>query len=888
MKPKSPEPSTDRPTFLENVSPAGGGPGRPEAEGGTLVETIARSAPSSPGNPIRMESTIGPYQLIQPLGEGGMGSVFRARQSQPIQRDVALKVIKPGMDSREIIARFESERQAVAMMDHPNIARVYDAGTTERGLPYFVMELVEGVPITHYCDSRRLTFRERIELFLPVCQAIQHAHQKGIIHRDIKPSNILVKELENQSIPKVIDFGLAKALGNQPGSAGMTTAGTVVGTLDYMSPEQADLGRQDVDTRTDVYSLGAVLYELLTGETPLRHEAQGKNGYVEILQRIREEEPPPPSARLLRCAEPHKAADQRRCQTLKLPRELSRELDWITLKALEKDPARRYETVNGFARDLQRYRDGEPVEAAPPSRAYRMGKFVRKYRLWIATAAAFTAVLIAGIVVSAWMAVRAARAENEARAVSDFLRNDLLAQASPDAQAQSSSKPDPNLKVRTALDRAASKMEGRFPAQPSVEAAIQHTIGSTYLDLGLYPEAEQHLDRALRLRRQVLGENHSDTLVSMDRLAKAYDDQAKYGQGEPLRTRTLEIRRRMLGSLHPDTLKSMNSLASHFIHEGNFARAESLLTEAREGQRRVLSPRHLDTLNTMNNLAVVYFSQGKYAPAERQFAEVLEYSRQVQGKEHPDTLMSLNNLAGVCHIQSKYAQAETLYKEALELHLRVLGPDHPDTLMLMANRAELYRDRGDYDLAEPSFGKALDALQRVLGPEHPNTLQVTLALAEMYRVQGKYVQAESLFGRILETRRRTRGADHPRTADALVYWARVQLQQQNYPQAEKALSHALQIYEKNRRDDWMAYSGRSLLGACLAGQKKYSEAEPLLIRGHEGLVQRKDAIPTWDQAAIGDAEKWIGNLYRDWGRPEKAAEWIQKNTVVQEEKPHGN
>jgi serine/threonine protein kinase len=353
-------------------------------------------------------ASIGPYNLFRQLGEGGMGVVYHARQSEPIRRDVALKIIKPGMDTRQVISRFETERQALAVMDHPNVARVLDAGATGTGLPYFVMELVDGVPITHYCDSHKLSIRERIAVFIPVCQAIQHAHQKGIIHRDLKPSNILVAEHEGKAVPKVIDFGLAKALGPQMNDLTlMTNVGTVMGTLEYMSPEQAEPGRQDIDTRSDVYSLGAVLYELLIGTTPLERE-MARVGYIEALQRIREHETPPPSTRFRRSGSMEIAA-RRRNDPSQLPKLLRRDLDWIVMKALEKDRTRRYETVNGLASDLERYLAGDPVEAAPPSANYRMGKFARKHRTALATAAAFSALLVAGIAVSTIEARRAER-----------------------------------------------------------------------------------------------------------------------------------------------------------------------------------------------------------------------------------------------------------------------------------------------------------------------------------------------------------------------------------------------------------------------------------------------------------------------------------------------
>jgi serine/threonine protein kinase len=373
------------------------------ADGQESAEEQARTTDSavfSTGNTV-----IGPYRLVRQLGEGGMGVVYHAHQLQPFRRDVALKIIKPGMDSKQVIARFEGERQALAMMGHVNIARVFDAGTTTSGLPYFAMELVDGIPITRYCDSKRLTVRERIDIFIPVCHAIQHAHQKGIIHRDIKPSNILVTEQDGKPVAKVIDFGLAKALGHGLSDATMTNLGTVVGTLQYMSPEQAELSRQDVDTRSDIYSLGVVLYELMTGTTPLDREQLTKAAYLEVLRAIREEEPATPSDRMRRSAASAETAAQRRTDPAHLPKLLHGELDWITMKALEKDRTRRFETVNGLARDLQRYLDGQPVESAPPSVAYRVGKFVRRHRVWLA--AATTAV--AAICIGAGVAISQAR-----------------------------------------------------------------------------------------------------------------------------------------------------------------------------------------------------------------------------------------------------------------------------------------------------------------------------------------------------------------------------------------------------------------------------------------------------------------------------------------------
>jgi serine/threonine protein kinase len=358
----------------------------------------------------------GRYKLLETLGQAGMGAVFMAQQTDPVKRLVALKLIKLGMDSRQILTRFAAERQALALMDHPNIARVLDAGATDSGRPFFVIELVKGVPITRFCDERRLSPRERLELFIPVCHAIQHAHQKGVIHRDIKPTNVLVALYDDRPVPKVIDFGVAKAAGAQLTDASLVTGfGAIVGTPEYMSPEQAQLNQLDIDTRSDVYALGVLLYELLTGTTPINRERLGRGALFEILRAIREEEPPRPSARLSSSETLASIAATRRTEPAQLTKLVRGELDWIVMKCLEKERSRRYETANGLARDLERYLHDDVVEAQPPSAGYRLRKFIRKHRVSITTVAAFMRLLIAGSGISAALAIKARRAEAEAR-----------------------------------------------------------------------------------------------------------------------------------------------------------------------------------------------------------------------------------------------------------------------------------------------------------------------------------------------------------------------------------------------------------------------------------------------------------------------------------------
>ena len=467
-----------------------------------------------------------------------MGTVYLAEQTEPVRRRVALKVVKPGMDSRQVLARFEAERQALAMMDHPNIARVLDAGTTPNGRPYFAMELVKGVPITKFCDDRKLTPRERLELFMPVCQAVQHAHQKGVIHRDLKPSNVLVALYDDKPVPKVIDFGIAKAAGTKLTEQTIFTEfGAIIGTLEYMSPEQAQLNQLDIDTRSDVYSLGVLLYELLTGTTPMDRKALGQAALLDMLRLIREAETPRPSLRLSTAAGLPSIAANRGLEPKKLSGLVRGDLDWIVMKALEKDRSRRYETANALARDLERHLNNEDVEACPPSAAYRLRKFARRHRVGLSVGATVAAALVVATAVSTWQAVRATRAERAAvesaeteRLTNEFFIDDLLGKTGLSSQVVAEIPPDPNIKVRTLVDRAAARIDGRFAGRPLVEAAVRRMIGSVYDSLGLHDQARPHLERAYELQRRLLGEDHRATLTTGGELGRLETNLSLYDQ----------------------------------------------------------------------------------------------------------------------------------------------------------------------------------------------------------------------------------------------------------------------------------------------------------------------------------------------------------------------
>jgi serine/threonine protein kinase len=527
---------------------------------------------------------VGSYRLVERLGEGGFGEVHLAEQTEPIRRTVALKIVKLGMDTKQVVARFEAERQALALMDHPHIARVFEAGATEHGRPYFAMEHVPGIPITDYCDKHRLGVEQRLDLFLHVCDAIQHAHQKGVIHRDLKPSNILIERFGEEHVPKVIDFGIAKAMGfSLTERTPVTEQGQLIGTPEYMSPEQAVMSALNVDTRADIYALGVVLYELLAGRPPFDPRTFRGRSFNEIQQIIRDVEPPRPSTRLSTVSgevsedgdrSAAAIATRRRTDARTLRRRLRGDLDWITMKATDKDRERRYASVSGLAADVRRHLRHEPVLAGPPGAVYKLRKLIRRHRLGVTAATVVALVLIVGSVATAWQAVRATDAEHLAqerwteaedaratvereaaiaRAVNDFLNKDVLTAASPKGQPR-------DITMREVLDAASKGIEGRFADAPLVEGYVRMILGETYFELGVYDLAETHLVRSLDLQLAESGEEDPDTIHAMSQLALVYQAMFRFDDAEPLARRALEASRRALGETHPDTRLVIRSL----------------------------------------------------------------------------------------------------------------------------------------------------------------------------------------------------------------------------------------------------------------------------------------------------------------------------------------
>jgi tetratricopeptide (TPR) repeat protein len=863
----------------------------PEATDALDARSVLSPPPgATPGGPSLIDTIIADrYKIRQEIGEGGMGTVYLAEQLRPVRRQVALKLIKPGMDSRNVLARFESERQALALMEHPNIARVLEAGATADGRPFFVMELVKGIPITEYCDAHRLDLNARLALFRQVCSAVQHAHQKGIIHRDLKPSNVLIEAHDDRPVPKVIDFGLAKATsGMRLSEHSLFTAfGSVAGTPLYMAPEQATFNALDVDTRADIYALGVILYELLTGTTPIARDSVRQAAIDEMLRVIREVEPPAPSSRISASEALPSLAASRGVEPARLSRLVRGDLDWIVMKALAKERERRYASAVGLADDIERHLNHEPVTAGPPTAAYRLRKFVRRNRVQVTAGSLVLLALALGVVGTTLGLFEARRQKRQAekRLAQVTKMVDILGSIFQDlnpVNAQTDRKPLSAV-LGERLDRATAEIEGEATGDPLAVARTQMTLGKSQLGLGYSDRAIPLFTKARATFATELGPNHPDTLKSMYDLAVSYRHAGQNDRAMKLHEETLALQRAKLGPDHPDTLRSMNSLANSYAAAVQNDRALKLREETLALRTITLGPDHPDTLASMNNLANSYEETGQRDRALKLREETLALMRAKFGPDHPITFGSMNNLANSYSLGGQNERALKLREEILALSKAKLGPDHPGTLASMISLATSFGATGQIERAIKLHEETLVLLRAKLGPDHPNTVANMRALADCYARAGQNDRALKLFEDALTLHSSKLGPDHPETllsmgsravsyADAGWTERALKLFEETlslmraklgpgHPYILWTLEHQAQCLGKSGPID---RAGAILDGVIASRRKAYGDVDPDTLRSRMSRADldlargRLDAALAADRAILDDCLKRLG------------------------------
>jgi serine/threonine protein kinase/tetratricopeptide (TPR) repeat protein len=855
---------------------------------------------------------LGPYKIIRELGRGGMGAVYLAvRSDDQYRKRVAIKLIKRGLDTEEILSRFRHERQILASLDHPNIARLLHGDTTTDGLSYFVMEYVEGVPIDSYCDTKRLSTATRLELFRKVCAAVHYAHQNLVVHRDLKPGNILVTD---EGEPKLLDFGIAKLL--NPELYGQTIAPTEIAvrlmTPDYASPEQVRGGK--ITTASDVYSLGVLLYELLTGHRPYQLKGTER---VELERVICEESPAKPSlvinrredvidnAGETRILTPESVSKTREGEPDKLRRRLEGDLDNIVLMAMRKEPERRYLSVGHFAEDIRRHLEGLPVSARRDTFSYRTGKFVKRNKVGVAIATAFAVLLAVSAVLIIRQSARTAHERDKAERVSAFLVD--LFKVSDPSEAKGKS-----ITAREILDQGAARIETEMKDQPEVQASLMDAIGMVYRGLGLYDSAIPLLEKSVKLRREVLGNENVDTAKSLNDLGWVLLEKQRSKEAEPFLQEAIKIRRKLRGEEHQETAESLNLLAFARKDQGDIVSAETLYRETLALRKKIFGPMHRDVAQSLNNLALMATEKGDFTEADKLYQEALAIDRQTVGMEDPDVLTHLSNYALLKDNQGEYDAAQVLYREIIVNKRKVLGNEHPSLAVTLNNLAENLRQKGDYENAEPFYREAQAIFTKQLGEDNPNVATLTQNLGRMFYDKGNLTAAEPLYRKALVAYRKQLSEEDPRVARTVSNMGQLTYERGDFAAAEPQLRQALQtqrkLYPNGHKDlattlvglgrlltdtnrageaesllregleirrakqpagNYQIAEAQSALGGALSALNRFDEAEPLLMEAYETLEARrgdKNKLTT-------QARERLYVLYKAWGKTEKAAQF---------------
>ncbi len=787
--------------------------------------------PTSLANTHEQPGTmIGHYKLHRSLGEGGFGTVYLAEQLEPVKRQVALKIIKLGMDTKEVITRFEAEKQALALMDHPNIAKVFDAGSTSSGRPYFVMELVDGIPVTEYCDRHRLRTRQRLELFSEICAAVQHAHQKGVIHRDIKPSNVLVSNVDGHPTPKVIDFGIAKATrARLTEKTFFTQEAQFIGTPAYMSPEQAGASEFDVDTRSDIYSLGVLLYEMLSGGTPFGSAELRSAGFAEIQRIICEEEPPLPSSKASRLGD--KLDETANFQHLRGPQLIKRlkgELDWIVMKCLEKDRTRRYETANGLSRDVIRYLANEPVVASPPSRTYRLKKLMIRNRAVFAAGTAMVLLLAAGVVGTSIGLVRAKQAQREAiseaaksEQVASFL-TDMLAGVGPSAARGRDTE-----MLEEILQETHTRIGKELADQPEVEGEIRSHLGQTYFDLGSLEQAKEQYEMARDLLTAAHGQENADVARQYSNLGLVHEALQEFEASERTHLKALDLRRKVFDGPHDD-------LAMNLV-----------------------------------NVANLYVNTERYEEAEPMLLEGLEQLRQLHGNENENVAIALNSLGNLMQHLKRYKEAGPYYEEALAIHTTVLGDDHPYVITDMFNLGWLALNTEELEDASERFAAVAALSRRVYTKPHPNLIIALDAQAKSDKKLGRLESAETLHLESIALAGQVYGAEHPSTADLVLALGECLSEMGRLEEADAQSARAIAIFETAfGLDDPATLRARYNYAYSVYNRGDIEQSIPML----EASVEAYTAAAGRDNNNTALALSNLGRALRDIGRLDESIE----------------